>query len=319
VSISARPFRSEYGKDWDDLVGRSVCGTFLHSRRFLSYHGDRFRDLSICLYIGDSLVGVFPAAADPVERECVTSHPGATYGGIVHDGVLRGAMMLEAFAVIRRYYSDLGLVRLSYKAVPRIYHLAPAEDDLYALFRLSARRYRCDLAAAIDLPYRLPISRCRKRSFKAALANGVTVLEKTEGISSSFWSLLEETLQRRHQARPVHTYEEMVRLQSLFPDKIRLVIAQAGEELLGGVILFVTPAAVHAQYSCASERGFSLHALDPVFEHCIADATRAGARWFSLGISNEADGRVLNESLHRFKTQFGAGGVVHEFYEVHLR
>jgi hypothetical protein len=43
-----------------------------------------------------------------------------------------------------------------------------------------------------------------------------------------------------------------------------------------------------------------------------------GARYFDFGVSNEQGGQILNEGLYRFKMSFGAGGVVHEFYEVAL-
>jgi hypothetical protein len=43
-----------------------------------------------------------------------------------------------------------------------------------------------------------------------------------------------------------------------------------------------------------------------------------GARYFDFGVSNEQEGRILNEGLYRFKTSFGAGGVAQEFYEVEL-
>jgi Acetyltransferase (GNAT) domain len=318
VSLSLSPFDSVNSAEWDGLVARSVAGTFLHSRRFLSYHGERFRDLSVCIYDAGLLVAVLPAASDPLEPDCVTSHPGASYGGLIHDGGLRGSATIEAFEAIRGYYRQLGLARLRYKAVPRIYQQVPAEDDLYSLFRLGARRYRCDLAAVIELPRRMATSRRRKRCFKAAMEKGVVVAE-TPQVLSTFWSLLENTLGSRHQAQPIHTYEEILLLQSRFSGQIHLTIALAGEELLGGVVLFIMPTTVHVQYNCASERGFSLHALDAVFEHCIAGATQAGAKWFSMGISNEDDGRVLNDSLYRFKTEFGAGGVAHEFYELDLR
>src|SRR5919197_1305542 len=90
-AVCARSFSPADAEAWDQLVQRSINGTFLHSRRFLSYHGDRFRDRSVIFTIGSSLiVGVLPAALDPADEETVVSHPGATYGGIVHDGTLQG-------------------------------------------------------------------------------------------------------------------------------------------------------------------------------------------------------------------------------------
>jgi hypothetical protein len=84
------------------------------------------------------------------------------------------------------------------------------------------------------------------------------------------------------------------------------------------VLVFVMPTTTHTQYICSSAAGYALHALDAVLEHCIARASAASARWFSMGISNEANGWVLNDGLHQFKVEFGAGAVVHEFYELDL-
>jgi hypothetical protein len=38
-----------------------------------------------------------------------------------------------------------------------------------------------------------------------------------------------------------------------------------------------------------------------------------------IGISTEQQGTVLNDGLYRFKSEFGGGGVVHEFFEIDLR
>src|ERR1022692_722952 len=140
---------------WDDLVGRSVNGTMLHTRRFLSYHGDRFSDRSLIITNPRGWpIGVFPAAEDPADPSVVTSHPGMTYGGLVHDGSLHGASMMRVLGEIADACRAQGFTRLRYKAVPPIYQSAPADDDVHALFRLGASRYRCDLAAAINLSRR---------------------------------------------------------------------------------------------------------------------------------------------------------------------
>lgn len=317
MAIEVHPFCAESVGEWDDLVARSFAGTFLHSRRFLSYHGDRFRDLSVCVYDAGRLAAVFPAAVDPGEEACATSHPGATYGGLMHDGGLRGNQMIEALVKLREYYAGLGLRRLRYKPVPRMYHRLPAEDDLYALFRVGARRYRCDLAAVVDLGNRPAPSKRRKRCLRAALASNVLVQEGSQRLAE-FWALLEDNLARKFRVRPVHTLEEMQVLLGRFPDHIRLVTAVASEQIVAGLLLFAMPTAVHTQYICASEPGYALHALDAVIEHSIAAASMGPARWFSMGISNEANGWVLNDGLYRFKTEFGAGAVAHEFYELDL-
>jgi hypothetical protein len=39
-------------------------------------------------------------------------------------------------------------------------------------------------------------------------------------------------------------------------------------------------------------------------------------RFFDFGISNEAGGKKLNNGLSYWKESFGAGTIIHDFYEV---
>ena len=51
---------------WDDFIERSKNGTFMLSRKFISYHGDRFQDSSLLIYKGEKLIAVFPANGDNI-------------------------------------------------------------------------------------------------------------------------------------------------------------------------------------------------------------------------------------------------------------
>lgn len=304
---------------WDEFVRQSLNGTFLHTRRYLSYHGERFKDVSLLFKDEDEkIVGVFPAAIDPNEGNRIVSHPGITYGGILHAGKLRGARMLEAFGKLKEFYAEQGFASLRYKAVPEIYHRAPAADDLYALFINSAARYRCDLSCAIGFAERPKASSRRERSLKKALKVGVRV-EEGAHFASSLWKILEDNLARKYEARPVHTLDEITHLESLFSDQIKFVAAVLSGEVIAGVVLFVTDTTAHAQYIASSEVGYETSALDAVFDFCIEAAAKQGKRYFDFGTSNEDDGRKINATLYNFKSEFGGGGIAHEFYEINLQ
>jgi hypothetical protein len=317
VTLTLRRFQPGDAPAWDGFVEGCLQATFLHSRRFLSYHGDRFEDVSLIVEDDGECVGVFPAAVAPSDRSLVVSHPGATYGGVVHRGALRGERMVEALRAICALYAEAGFARLSYKVVPAIYHRAPAQDDLYALFRLGFRRARCDLSSAIDLANRLRVSNRRTRALKKAVKGGVRV-ERGIAHITPFWGVLSDNLRTRFDARPVHTIEEIRMLSERFPNDIHLVCGLVEERVVAGVVLFETPTATHAQYIASAQEGQTISALDAVFENCIAAAAESGRRWFDFGISNEDCGQVLNEGLYEFKSNFGGGGVVHEFYECRL-
>ena len=310
------PYASDDQAEWDEFIADAPMATFLHSRRFLSYHGDRFADQSLMLRDSRSrLVGVFPAAADPAVDRRVVSHPGITYGGVVHRGLLGGAAMLHAIAEIRDHYARQGFRTLRYKAVPEIYHRRPSADDVYALGNLGARLYRCDLSCAIDLEDRSPPSERRRRGERKALEQGVDVVLDSAHLEE-FWVVLEENLATRHGARPTHSVDEMQLLLQLFPESIEVVTARVQGSVVAGVVLFKTNRVVHAQYIGSTEEGRAASALDAVFGECVRRAMTSGARFFDFGISTEDEGRMLNAGLHRFKSEFGGGGVVHMFYEL---
>jgi hypothetical protein len=310
--ITVRRYEPGDAEQWDRFCADSWQGTFLHTRRFLSYHGDRFVDRSLLIEEAGRVVGLFPAAE---WAGGISSHPGLTYGGVVQAGGLRGERMIEALEAISRHYAGGGILR--YKAVPALYHRVPAEDDLYALFRLGARRVRCDLSCTIDLARRGRIAERRRRGWRKSQTAGVVVSEEISRLDR-FWEVVESNLARRHEARPVHTLEEMVRLVRLFPTAIRLLVATVGDEVIAGSLLFITPTTVHTQYIAASDEGFRLAALDAVFTEAIEFASRLGCRWFDFGTSNEQDGQFLNHGLYTFKSEFGGGGRVYETYELDL-
>ena len=314
-----RSYQPAHAGAWDELVARSCNGTFLHTRRFLSYHGDRFADHSMVLEDRRGRVaGVFPAAVGPACPDTIVSHPGLSYGGLVHDGSVRGAAMIAALGEIADHYRRLGYRRLRYKAVPAIYHSAPADDDLYALFRLEGRRYRSDLSAAIDLSHRGRVTQRRLRSRRTAEAAGVSTGESWDEIGG-FWDILEANLARRHDTAPAHSLAEIRLLHDLFPDQVIVIVARAGGTLAGGAVMFAAGPVLHMQYTATTEPGRAACVTDLVMERAIDLARRRGHRFFDFGVSTPHEGWWLDEGLYEFKISFGAGGVVHDHYELDLR
>ena len=318
MKVTVHAFQYEDGEIWDSFCKDSPMASLLHTRRFLSYHGNRFEDVSLVLLDNkDRLIGLFPAAVDNSDNRIINSHPGVTYGGLVHTGKLRGDAMLDALRAVMKFYRKRGYSRLRYKAVPAIYQHPLMQDDIHALFRLGACRYRCDLSSAIDLAYRNTPSQRRKRSYKKALAEKVKIAEGIDH-AQALWEVLTENLARKYGAKPVHSLAEIRLLHERFPDEINFVTAYKADELIAGIVLFQTPIVAHAQYIAASTAGYESSALDLLFEYCIDRTVQEGKRYFDFGICTEENGQYLNTSLYQFKNEFGAGSTVYEFFELKL-
>jgi hypothetical protein len=304
-------------KRWDDFCDKSDQATFLHKRKYVSYHGDRFRDLSLLITENNSLLGLFVAAESPYDSNCVVSHPGLTYGGLIHDGVLRGDLSIKAFRLIIDYYKELNYRKLLYKAVPFFYHKISSADDIYALQILGATRYRCDLSSVIRLGCMRPPSSRRARCLKKSSKLDIQIEFETSHLPE-FWGVLSKNLYDKFGASPTHSLDEITYLSNIFPENIRLVTAHIRDELVAGVVVYVTSTCMHAQYIASTPLGNSCFALDLIFNRCIEMASAERKIWFNFGISNEQEGKLLNHGLYEFKSEFGGGGAIHEFYEMNL-
>lgn len=310
-------YTDEHESLWDSWCDSAGNSTFLHTRRFLGYHGQRFEDASVLIFETGHLVGVMPAARDLHDMALVVSHPGATYGGIVHQGWLNGERIIKVFEELMGYYHECGYTRLLYKPLPYGYTRVPSQDDLYAIFRLGAQRVRCDLSCTIDLSARRIPSERRRRGLKKALKNVVQV-NGGEWLAG-LWSVITENLERKHDVTPLHSLDELILLVDRFPENIQVRCATVNGVVEAGVVLFNSTNVWHAQYIASSEIGCSKSALDAVFESAIDAAKKSGARYFDFGTSNEQSGLILNDGLYRFKSEFGGGGMVHEYYELVLK
>jgi hypothetical protein len=297
---------------WDAFVSTSRVPHFLFLRDYMDYHADRFRDASILVFDGDRLIALLPANRD---GDVIRSHGGLTFGGFVTGGSMTAHAMLELFSTTIRHYRDAGVAGLVYAPVPAIYHVVPAEEDLYALFRLGARLVRRDLSSTIDLARRPRPSKGRRASIKRATRSGLRVERSVD--FHAFMDLEAALLAERYGVAPTHTGDELDRLARRFPDSIKLFVALADDDLLAGVVVYETEHVAHTQYIAASDEGRTRGAVDAVVSHLLDDVYTA-KRFFDFGISTERDGMVLNAGLVRNKESYGASGVVYDRYELSL-
>jgi hypothetical protein len=295
--------------DWDELVARARARHFMFERSYMDYHADRFEDASLLVSCGGSADAVLPASR---EGEEVISHGGLTFGGLLSGPGLTVSATVAAIDAIAAALAAQGVRRLVYKTVPHIYHVAPAEEDLFALHAAGARLVRRDVSAAIPPVNRPAYSEERRRAVRRGAAAELELGETAR--IEEFMELVAEVLRARHDASPVHTPAEMRLLADRFPGRIRLWSAAERGEIVAGVVVYETPTVAHAQYIASGERGRELRAGDALFDHLLGVYAD---RWFDFGTSNERSGE-LNPGLIRNKEGFGARAVVYDRYLLEL-
>jgi hypothetical protein len=308
------PYTAEQKTVWDDFVSRSKQGTFLFRRDYMDYHRDRFSDHSLMVWSNGMLVAMLPANR---EGDVLWSHRGLTYGGLLTLDKTKAAEVCDIFRSINDYLRANGFHRVVYKPVPWIYHRLPAEEDLYAVFNVCGARLTVrNIASVVSQANALKWSRIRSWGAGKAHAHGIEV-EQDDAAYAPFWKVLTDNLRTTHHAVPVHTLEEMQRLHAAFPDNIKLYTARLGNDVVGGVLLYITPHVVHTQYISASPEGKDAHVIDAIFRTILMQDYRH-CTYFDFGTSNEQRGRVLNEGLIYQKEGFGGRGVCYDWYEWEL-
>lgn len=329
------PYSINRKETWDAFVEKSKNGTFLLQRNFMDYHNDRFFDCSLLIYDGVSpddeykeshmttkdLVAVFPANYDE-HTKCVYSHQGLTYGGLI---VLPEVTQMEVISIMQEilcYYRDyMQALKVYYKPIPYIYSVIPSDEDLYALFRAGAQLSRRLVSTAINQRNTLKMRTLRMRQAKKAVDHGCYldhIPENDEVGLKEFWDLLTDVLMVHHNSRPVHTYEEILRLIRLFPKNIRVYVVRHDERIVAGTVIFESRQVAHVQYIASGDKGREYGALDLLFKHLINERYKQ-FEYLDMGTSNENDGRFLNEGLIFQKEGFGGRAVCYDTYEVDLR
>jgi len=310
-NYTVRRFESHDTARWNAFIKKSKNASFLLERGFMEYHADRFIDESLLVFNDEILVAVLPA-----NRQDTTlySHQGLTYGGFVFAENSKLGEVIEIVRTVLEFLHQLEIHTLQLKLIPSIYTTGFAEEIEYVLFLLNATLIRRDCLSVLDLTQEFSSSKDRKQGVRRGEKNGLAVREVTD--FGSFWNtILMPNLREKHGAEPVHSLEEIQRLQQLFPKNIRQFNVYHEEELVAGTTIFVSNKVAHSQYISGNSDKNQLGSLDFLHNHLITEVF-ADKHYFDFGTSHEENGRKINAGLLYWKESFGAKTTVQDFYEV---
>ena len=305
--IQIRPYAACDSALWNAFIVKSKNGTFLFNRAFMDYHAHRFIDHSLLFFEKNNLIAVLPLTQ---HQQTLISHGGLTYGGLVVSYKIGQKKVLECFEALGDYLKNNHFERLVYKKIPFIYTSQPCDEDLYALWKMGANLMKKEASSAIFLQERLPFSELRRRRRRSENL-GVLMAKSDDFVA--FHGILSEVL-KKHQAKPVHSPEEMMLLKSRFPENIELFVALENQQMIAGTLLFIYPQLIHTQYLAANDSARKNGALD--FLLCsLIEHYQNQKIYFDFGISTENNGQFLNEGLIHHKEGFGAHTVAYETWE----
>ncbi|WP_281847698.1 GNAT family N-acetyltransferase [Olleya namhaensis] len=277
----------------------------------MEYHNDRFNDFSLLVFKDEKLVAILPA--NRVE-DCVYSHQGLTYGGLVFKENLKLNSVLLIYKALLKFLNEAKISELQLKILPSIYNTLPNDEQSYIMFLLNAKLNRRDALSVIDYRQVLKFSKDRLEGVKRGKKHGLVI--KEVGSFESFWStVLEPNLNEKHNVKPVHSLAEITVLKTNFGKQIRQFNVYQNNQIVAGTTIFESKYVAHSQYISGNNQKNELGSLD-FLHHYLITSVFNNKRFFDFGVSNVNNGRQVNQGLQYWKEGFGARTVAQDFYTV---
>lgn len=325
--FTVHPYDPSQESRWDAFVlSRAMNGTFLHTRRFLSYHPPgRFRDASVMVYNGQELCAVVPAADQTLEdgRRMLRSHPGSTFGGpVIGPELLRAPKLVELVAALDAYYQAEGFDGAEMKLTSDLFSILPTDALQYALYHAgytdeleiaaylpTEGRTHGELVAAYSFNKRYDLKRC----VRAGLYD--RPLQTAEELSA-FYDLLCLNL-RKFDAKPVHTLAELTDLtQTRLRGESFLLGVYSPQRMVAGACLFWfrQTNVLHTQYLATAQDVSECAPSVFLYDSVIRLGLSLGVKAVSFGTSTHERGRVLNTGLIQNKEGYGCLHALNRIY-----
>ena len=308
------------------MLNNSVNGTFLQTRKFLSYHPkDRFCDSSFMIEDKERIVAVCPACVKEFNgNKDLFSHNGSSYGGLIcHPEIYKTEKLLEIISVVESYWRERGVKKLLYKITPDILSRRPS-DLLNFCLKHKGYMERQELNFYINFEDYIEdicknFNKCRKRN----ISNGMKVGMYEKTISEiadlhTFYELLCKTL-KKYNVVPVHSFHELLLLQNMFQKEISFIGIYLGDQMIAGTMVFYfeQTQCLHTQYLAADPVLEKISPMSFLYYAVIKYAKNRGCRYLSWGIATDHEGN-LNMGLIQAKEAVGSRQAINRIFEKEL-
>lgn len=304
--------------EWDAFVEGTDNGTLFHKRKFLSYHPKgRFVDGSAIIHKENKPFAVFPAAiVNRDGKKILSSHSGASYGGVAYKADFTVRDAFDVTEGLIKYAKSLKVDAIQLTPPPIYYASKYSNYFDFALYRNGFNYLKREISSVVQLDNDddalLATYRAEARtSVKKAMSQGVEIVETDR--FADYYEILKKNLKMRHNVTPTHTLDELMKLKSMFPTKIRLFGAFKGDTLMAGVCNFsANKNVVLAFYISHDEEYQKYRPVNLLFYEIMKRYRHEGFKFLDFGIFTV--NMEPNWGLGRFKENFGSRGIFRDTY-----
>lgn len=231
-----------YPPEIDNFLEDSINGSVFHSPRFLSYHQEKFSPETFIWQHFEfkkkgKIIAFLPGMIiKDNEKEIFKSPFASSIGGFVWS---KNVLFKDAEEVLNCFLDRFHFSETMIGNSPTYYdgkrNVCTYMD--YLLLKSGFQIIQSDLILVYHMseqPITERIQSKTKTELNQALKLGI-LHEVEDTVTYEMYSLLLQS-QKRLQSKPTHSFEELKRLENLFPNRIKSFSARIGKELLGGII-----------------------------------------------------------------------------------
>jgi hypothetical protein len=314
--------QAEHESLWDEFVARSMNGTVFHSQKFLHYHPDgRFDFHDLLFFDGNRLIAVLPGGLRNNGRT-FESPLGASYGSFVTEDI-SAQTALDIVEAFEQHIHSIGVEEVYLTSAPVIYQPLLTQNLDFALVYRGYAYQRHYISHAIDLRHSgVPFDRfqsvARKHIRRVTRENPTVWIEESQPESIremflEFYPILVEN-KAKYNVKPTHTLDELLLLNDLLPDFMKLFLVRVGEEPIAGSLLFLANDRVALIFYHMLRYAFDDY--KPIYllmDRVTRWAKEEGYHFVDIGVSQDtSDENPMTPalSLIHFKEKFDSRGVL---------
>lgn len=300
-------YNDSYETQWDLFVMKnSRNGTIYHSRKFLKYHGNKFIDSSILLFLETKLVCVLPVCQD---GSLFFSHKGSTYGGpVLHKEIYNSKYLPLLIEQIFSFYDH----KIQFRISNSIYHDESDSLLIYLLSQYCQINLELSWYITTEQNFLEKIKNKRTKQYIQNLSKDPLFLcyETTDPKDYvDFYDILKKNLEQKYHTSPTHTLKEFMWMKENLTPFQALFIAKKKDTIYGGV--FVIKANYRCWYTFYISRNIDVptnHSISLIMMKIQKNAKEQGVSHVDFGICTENQGHLFNKGLSEYKEN-SLGGI----------
>ncbi len=316
-------YEPKFRQIWDEFVEKSNNGTLFHLQAFLDYHpAGKFNFHHLMFLENERLLALLPGGI--VGDKIFWSPVGASYGSLVTE-VLPFEKALHLVDSMMEYFDSNGFKEIFLIPPPIIYNRVITQNIEYAMlyrkfdFELHYISHAIHLKNCAD--FISSFDKTARKTIRKILRDGKIKIQQSDDYPTFNEILLRN--KAKHNARPTHSLEDMIRLSQLVPNKVRLNMVYYENKAIAGSWLFLcNPKVVLCFYNMLLYEYEHLKPIYFIMYETVRWAIENGYEWVDIGVSQDTkadDPMTPAISLINFKERFNSHGILRSTYHFKFR